>query len=404
MSEPDNDRDLRQILEKINQPIPLSYTSAQSRRSKKVVLAAVNECGMALRYADPELQSDNEVVGVAIKDCGLALEFASKELRKNRKMVLVAVSNRGAALKYVFGQLRRVKEVVRAAVLNDGLALEYCNARWRNDRDLVLAAVSNNGLALRYASETLQCDEEIVCIAVGDFYKALEYAHSTLLEDESFIVRVSKINAGAIFFANEAIKNSDEMKARIGRNLGWINHGDRNSETTLQELDKKFIEARVANIKFLSNYLEAYGWTVPSNKVVTFADKECYPIDFQVYTEVFGFGSFENWASDHHVIEVNEPASYENLDRLDYVNYYPVYPAMDDNFNEAVSYNDVVVVGGDVDARHYGFCTLSTPYSFISSWDDVHGSFLDELEEYLFNLAPNFYYTPHFRFSSSKRR
>jgi hypothetical protein len=194
--------------------------------------------------------------------------------------------------------------------------------------------------------------------------------------------------------------------ARIGRNLGWIDHSDLDSETTQQELDKKFIEARVANIKFLTNYLEAYGWSVPSNKVETFADKECYPIDFQVYTEVIGFGSFANRALDFHVIEVNESASYENLDRLDYVfsEFDFVGPLTEDhNFNETVSFKDVMVVGGDIEARNLGFCTSSMPYSFISSWDDVYESFLDGLEDYLFNLAPNFYYTPHFRFLPPRR-
>ena len=50
------------------------------------VLEAVQKCGLALRYAQPELQGDRELVMKAVQQSSGALEFASKELQGDREV------------------------------------------------------------------------------------------------------------------------------------------------------------------------------------------------------------------------------------------------------------------------------------------------------------------------------
>lgn len=44
---------------------------------KEVVLAAVQQDGMALRYADSEMKKDKEVVLTAVRQDGMALRYAA---------------------------------------------------------------------------------------------------------------------------------------------------------------------------------------------------------------------------------------------------------------------------------------------------------------------------------------
>ena len=59
--------------------------------NKAFVLAVVEESGLALQHASPELQADREVVTEAVQQDGLALKYASQELRADREVVMAAV-------------------------------------------------------------------------------------------------------------------------------------------------------------------------------------------------------------------------------------------------------------------------------------------------------------------------
>lgn len=45
-----------------------------------MVLAAVKQDGRALKLADSELRADNEVVLSAVGECGLVLKYAAPEM------------------------------------------------------------------------------------------------------------------------------------------------------------------------------------------------------------------------------------------------------------------------------------------------------------------------------------
>ena len=66
------------------------------RAYRDLVLAAVWQDGMALRYASEELQADREIVLAAVQQDGRALCFASEELQADHEIVLAAVRQDGA--------------------------------------------------------------------------------------------------------------------------------------------------------------------------------------------------------------------------------------------------------------------------------------------------------------------
>ena len=60
------------------------------------VLAAVNLCGTAIRYASPYLRSDRDIVLAAVRQDGRALKFANRIFRKDREIVSIANQNYNA--------------------------------------------------------------------------------------------------------------------------------------------------------------------------------------------------------------------------------------------------------------------------------------------------------------------
>jgi len=96
---------------------------------REVVLAAVQEDGMALRRASEALRADREVVLAAVQQKGAALQFAAEHLRADRDVVLAA----SGALAHATEELRaelgctsadevarfRVGDVVRANFVHD---------------------------------------------------------------------------------------------------------------------------------------------------------------------------------------------------------------------------------------------------------------------------------------------
>ena len=99
---------------------------------RDVVLKAVGQNGMALRYASGKLRNDEVVVLVAVEKYGLALQHASTTLRNERGVVLAAVKNDGEAL--LWAEHKDV-EVVREALRDRDVGLNiryYRSALWYN--------------------------------------------------------------------------------------------------------------------------------------------------------------------------------------------------------------------------------------------------------------------------------
>ena len=62
------------------------------RNDKGIVMAAVNQNGLALRHASGRLCNDLGVVMMAVAQDGWALQFASERFRASRRMMMPLVS------------------------------------------------------------------------------------------------------------------------------------------------------------------------------------------------------------------------------------------------------------------------------------------------------------------------
>mmetsp|Transcript_65700 Transcript_65700/g.157034 ORF Transcript_65700/g.157034 Transcript_65700/m.157034 type:complete len:318 (-) Transcript_65700:117-1070(-) len=156
----------------------------------EIALAAVMQCGAALRYLGPELVADQSIAAAAVACNGLALRYVAEELQSDRQIVLTAVSSCGLALQYAASHLRDDREIVSAAVSTSGHALKYASQRLRSDPDVVLAGVSSSGHALQFAGEELRNSRFIVMTAIANSPESLRYASEAIQQDEAVLQEV----------------------------------------------------------------------------------------------------------------------------------------------------------------------------------------------------------------------
>ena len=77
---------------------------------------------------------------------------------KQLEIIMEAVKQDGLALRYASEQLKNDREFVMEEVKQNWWALYYASKQLKNDREIVMEAVKQNGLALRGASEQLKND------------------------------------------------------------------------------------------------------------------------------------------------------------------------------------------------------------------------------------------------------
>ena len=126
--------------------------------NKDIVLAAVQQNGLALDYASKELRNDPEIVLEAVQKNGEAFKFASEELKKDRAFVLKAVQQDVSALQFASEILKADNLFILEALQQDGLALAYASEKLKNNDEIVSAAVQKNNAALAYAPEELKAE------------------------------------------------------------------------------------------------------------------------------------------------------------------------------------------------------------------------------------------------------
>jgi len=122
-----------------------------------------------------------------VQENGLLLERVPARYR-DREMVLAAVSENGLALRYSPEPLKRDREIISASLQENGLALRDVPELLRDDEHVVLEAVQRNGLALRYASARLKANHGIVFPALHQNLNAFDLISTT--EDPAIVVHV----------------------------------------------------------------------------------------------------------------------------------------------------------------------------------------------------------------------
>merc|ERR1712048_1154701 len=208
----------------------LGFTSDDSLRDDDdLVLEALQQNGVALRFASDRIRDDYDLVMDAVRNNGKALAYASESLRAQGPIVLEAVKQTWEAAQFAtvvgpmameeavrqdwqalehIGWKSRAKfENVRGggvrqksveppiSLTDDELAsLATINPRivqdWRvrDCREAVLAAVQHDGLMLQHAVPALRDDKEVVAEAVRQRPEALGFASVRMQEDEDLLV------------------------------------------------------------------------------------------------------------------------------------------------------------------------------------------------------------------------
>lgn len=193
----------------------LAFADETLRKDRDVVLAAVQRCGWALQYADESLQKEHAIVWAAVRKDGDALKFSDESLRKDRRIVLAAVQGNGFSLQYASEALRKDHEVVLAAVRADGRALQLADVSFRQDREVVLAAVRQNGLAIQYADKSFRNDPMIILEAVRQDGFALKYADNRLCKDTEIVLTAVRQDGRALQYADQILRNSPDFARAV---------------------------------------------------------------------------------------------------------------------------------------------------------------------------------------------
>ena len=167
--------------------LALEFAECVLRNDVEVVLAAVNQntevCWKLTGLSHCAIRTPDDFW--AVRQCGLMLAFTDYKLViNNKKLVLEAVSQNGLALKYARG-LERDKQVALAAVRQNGMALQFVRYA---DKKVVLEAIEQNGMALEFAPENLRADKEIVRLAVNKNSDALAFASAQLQIDGDLLL------------------------------------------------------------------------------------------------------------------------------------------------------------------------------------------------------------------------
>jgi hypothetical protein len=116
------------------------------------------------------------------------LHFASKRLKNDPDIVLAAVQDHGIALQYASELLKGDEKIALAAIKNRGDALLFASERLKDDYELVLTAVETSICVLEYASERLQKDPVLKAAAHRDVdaaKAALKQLGASAADDEA---------------------------------------------------------------------------------------------------------------------------------------------------------------------------------------------------------------------------
>lgn len=172
----------------------------------EIVLNAVKNNGLALRFASNILRANENVVRAAINQNPAAINFADY-FYKNSPDFLITIDNLSKVIEHTTPYIRNSIKVMNASVKQDGLTLRFgLSNNIFNNYNIIYNAVSQNGLALRYAHISKQNCYEIVKNAVKQNGLALEFASKSLKDDETIVSIAYNNNQAALKFASNRIK------------------------------------------------------------------------------------------------------------------------------------------------------------------------------------------------------
>ena len=167
-----------------------------------------------LKDASEELCANRAVVMMAVQQNGMQLRYANVVLRKDKEVVMAAVQQCGGMLQWAGAELRQDKAVVTAAVKQNARALEWASDNLKDDKDVVTAAVQKYGGALAYASTNMKDNKDVVTAAVQQYPRALEFASTKMKDNKEVKAAIEAAKAEAAAKAKAAKAEAAEAAAK----------------------------------------------------------------------------------------------------------------------------------------------------------------------------------------------
>ena len=185
---------------------------ALSRSSLEDIALASVQSTMSTRKTLTQYGDDKRIVLAAVGQNGMDLRFASPSFRNDRDVVL-------AAVQFMSSRLQNDDHVVRSAILAGGSALYGAHPRFRDDKEImILACQSFNGLCL--ASERLQRDKEVVLAAVFKCPQAIRHASHELRHDKDIMLQVVRLAGSLLASASPELCNDKQVVLEAVKNEG----------------------------------------------------------------------------------------------------------------------------------------------------------------------------------------
>ena len=143
--------------------LALKFAPLDYKDDPVIVMMAIEQNPGSFEYASENLRGDFYIIKSALKGDGLQLKHIPL-VKQSLTMVLLAVQQNGLALKFASCDYRDHLRTVERAVQQNGIALQFASDKCKNHFSTVKLAVQQNGLALQFASDELQTHPDILGI------------------------------------------------------------------------------------------------------------------------------------------------------------------------------------------------------------------------------------------------
>lgn len=131
------------------------------------------------------------------------------EFKNDKDVVLAAVQNYGLSLRYASDSMKSNKDIVLKAVRQNGRALFFSSNEMKNDKEIVLEAIKNDGYAYLAIPEKLKKDKNIIQQFIHS--KNAAFAVKDMKEDEKAIIGIETIETIQNNSTKMEIGNDDDF-------------------------------------------------------------------------------------------------------------------------------------------------------------------------------------------------
>ncbi|CAE7213205.1 unnamed protein product [Symbiodinium pilosum] len=192
-----NDRDF--VLEAVQLDGRVLEHLPRFHSDEEIILDALKTCSEAISFSDG-FRDNRDFALQAMNLEGLSLQHVSAELRRDKELVLAAVANCGRALEFASDELKQDEEVVWCAVCQEPSALQHAPF-FRANVDFLLRCISQSCKVLDFADACLKSNKEFAFGAVFADVHSLGFLAPELLSCSDLMLHATAIDEAALNYA-----------------------------------------------------------------------------------------------------------------------------------------------------------------------------------------------------------